>query len=177
MSWFDNFLGLFCQVSTAPNPLPQGLHDPPTYSPSPTPIVDPISLSIEEPPSYSCVEDRSIAIEKHRFSSRKSTEDVLHFLDPSRDSISSLSLQYGVPQNVLRRKNGLFADRLLVARQTILIPGEFYKDGISLSPQPIGGEEEEMRKAKVRRWMIACKVAQCVDHSMIQPYNSITAVE
>lgn len=92
---------------------------------------------------------------------------MLHFLDPSRDNISSLSLQYGVPQDVLRRKNGLFADHLLAARQTVLIPGEYYKDGVSLSPQPVGGEEEEMRKAKVRRWMIACKVAQCVDHSML----------
>jgi len=85
---------------------------------------------------------------------------VLHFLDPSQDTIASLSLRYGVPQNGLRRKNGLFADHLLAARRTVLIPGEFYKGGVSLSPEPIEDEEEEIRKTKVRRWMVACKVAE-----------------
>ena len=65
-----------------------------------------------------------------------------------------------MPQDALRRKNGLFADHLLAARRTILIPGDFYKGGVSLSPEPLEGEEEEIRKAKVRRWMIACKVAE-----------------
>ena len=87
-------------------------------------------------------------------------EDALHFLDPSQDTIPSLSLRYGVPQGALRRKNGLFADHLLAARRTLLIPGEFYKGGVSLSPEPIEGEEEEIRKAKVRRWMVACKVSE-----------------
>ncbi len=85
---------------------------------------------------------------------------MLHFLDPSQDTIASLSLRYGVPQNVLRRKNGLFADHLLAARRTFLIPGEFYKGGVSLSPEPIEDEEEEIRKTKVRRWMVACKVVE-----------------
>lgn len=31
---------------------------------------------------------------------------------------------------------------------------------MSLSPRPIDGEEEELRKAKIRRWMVACKVAE-----------------
>lgn len=84
----------------------------------------------------------------------------MHFLDPAQDTISSLSLRYGVPQDALRRTNGLFADHLLAARRTILIPGRFYKGGVSLSPQPIGGEEEEIRKSKVRRWMVTCKVAE-----------------
>lgn len=74
-----------------------------------------------------------------------------------RDTIPSLALRYGVPQDALRKKNGLYADHLLAARKTILIPGEYYKGGVSLSPQPIDGEEEEMRKAKIRRWMVACK--------------------
>jgi len=87
-------------------------------------------------------------------------EDVLHFLDPSLDTIPSLSIRYGVPQNALRRTNVLFADHLLAARKTVLIPGEYYKGGISLSPQPLQSEEEEIRKAKVRRWMVACKVAE-----------------
>ena len=85
---------------------------------------------------------------------------MLHFLDPTRDTISSLSLRYGVPHEALRRTNGLFADHLLAARRTLLIPGEYYKGGVSLSPRPVEGEEEEIRKAKVRRWMVACKVAE-----------------
>lgn len=87
-------------------------------------------------------------------------EDVLHFVDPTQDSIPALSLRYGVPQNALRRTNNLYADHLLAARQTILISGLYYKGGVSLSPQPIDGEEEEIRKGKVRRWMVACKVSE-----------------
>ena len=30
---------------------------------------------------------------------------------------------------------------------------------MSLSPRPLGGEEEEARKARIRRWMVACKCA------------------
>jgi hypothetical protein len=41
-----------------------------------------------------------------------------------------------------------------------LIPREYYKGGISLSPCPLEGEEEEARKGKVRKWMVACKVAE-----------------
>jgi len=85
---------------------------------------------------------------------------VLHFLDPSQDTIPSLSLRYGVPQDALRRTNGLYTNHLLAAWRTILIPGEYYKGGTSLSPQPIDGEEEEIRKVKVRRWMVVCKVPE-----------------
>lgn len=87
-------------------------------------------------------------------------EDVLHFLNPTQDTISSLSLRYNVPPEELRRTNALFADHLLAARRTVLIPGKFYKGGVSLSPQPINGEEDEIKKAKVRRWMVGCKVAE-----------------
>jgi len=41
----------------------------------------------------------------------------------------------------------------------LVIPGEFYKGGVSLSPRPVEGEEEERRKSIVRRWMVACKVS------------------
>lgn len=85
-------------------------------------------------------------------------EDVLHFLHHPDDTISSLSLRYGVPANSLRRANNLHADHLLLARRTIIIPGQYYKGGVSLSPRPVEGEEEELRKAKIRRWMVACKV-------------------
>jgi hypothetical protein len=62
----------------------------------------------------------------------------------------------------LRRANKISADHLLQARRTIIIPGEYYKGGISLSPRPVEGEEEERRKAIVRRWMVACKVSEYV---------------
>ena len=84
---------------------------------------------------------------------------MLHFVHPD-DSIAALALRYAVPVSALRRKNGLYADHLLAARRTVLIPGEFYKGGVSLSPRPIEGEEEEMRKSKVRRFMVACKVVE-----------------
>jgi hypothetical protein len=50
----------------------------------------------------------------------------------------------------------------LLARRTVVIPGEYYKGGVSLSPRPVEGEEEEARKGKIRRWMVACKVAEWV---------------
>ncbi|MBH1945610.1 hypothetical protein I5L01_15440 [Erythrobacter sp. YJ-T3-07] len=40
------------------------------------------------------------------------------------------------------------------------MPGEFYKGGVSLSPRPVEGEEEELRKGKIRRFMVACKVSE-----------------
>ncbi len=43
-----------------------------------------------------------------------------------------------------------------------MIPGEFYKGGVSLSPRPVEGEEEERRKAIVRRFMVGCKVSEYV---------------
>ena len=116
---------------------------------------------MDELPAYSSFDfDKPKPNENDDKLTNESAEDVLHFLDPAHDTILSLSLRYGVPKEVLRRTNSLFADHLLAARRTILIPGHFYRGGISLSPQPIEGEEEEIRKAKVRRWMVACKVAE-----------------
>ncbi|TVY62871.1 hypothetical protein LSUE1_G008180, partial [Lachnellula suecica] len=86
-------------------------------------------------------------------------EDVLHFLNHSTDNLTSLSLRYGVPIHALRKTNNITSDHLLLARRTILIPGEFYRGGVSLSPRPIEGEEEERRKGIVRKWMVRCKVA------------------
>jgi hypothetical protein len=144
----------FCQVSIIPTSLPQGLRDPPPYSPPSA------SLKQEDfesdPPRYSDLIDVKTLPEK----SREDAPDVLHFIDPQRDSVSSLSLQYGVPASALRKTNALYADHLLAARRTVLIPGEYYKGGISLSPRPVEGEEEELRKSKVRKWMVACKVAE-----------------
>ena len=154
----------FCQISTAPSSLPPaGLRDPPTYSPPPSPRPAYATLASppdDHPPAYSSIDPQIVSPEKPASSSNQPAEDVLHFLDPSQDTIPSLSLRYGVPQNALRRTNGLYADHLLAARRTVLIPGEHYKGGVSLSPQPIDGEEEEIRKGKVRRWMVTCKVAE-----------------
>lgn len=60
---------------------------------------------------------------------------------------------------MLRRTNNITSDHLLLGRKTVLIPGEYYAAGISLSPQPIEGEEEELRKSKIRRFMTGCKVS------------------
>ena len=92
----------------------------------------------------------------------EAVEDVLHFVDANNDTIEILSIRYGVPVESLKRKNNLFANHLLAGRRTILIPGEFYRGGVSLSPRPIGGEEEEIKKGKVRKWQVACKVAEYV---------------
>lgn len=94
-------------------------------------------------------------------------EDTLHFIDHNHDSIASLSLRYGVPQDALRRTNNITSDHLLLARKALLIPGEFYKGGVSLSPRPVEGEEEELRKNKIRRFMTSCKVA---DYDIAQLY-------
>lgn len=86
-------------------------------------------------------------------------QDALHFLDHDHDSIASLSLRYGVPAAALRRVNKITSDHLLLGRNTILIPGEYNRGGISLSPRPVRGEDEELRKSKIRRFMTSCKVS------------------
>lgn len=91
--------------------------------------------------------------------SKEAAPDVLHFLAPN-DTLHSLSMAYGVPLAALRTTNNVFADNLLQGRKTMLIPGEFYKAGVSLSPQPIDGQEQEEKKTKLRRFMVVCKVAQ-----------------
>lgn len=142
----------FCQISSGPSPLPQGLRDPPEYTPSVEGQTD------DGLPPYSKHAPMQPPVEKEK--SREAAPDVLHFVDTNNDSISSLSLRYGVPANALRNTNGLYADHLLAARRTILIPGEFYKGGVSLSPRPLEGEEEEIRKGKVRKLMVGCKLAE-----------------
>jgi len=86
--------------------------------------------------------------------------DVLHFVHPCLDSIGTLSIRYGVPAAALRKTNGIYSDHLLAARKTVLIPGKYYKGRVSLSPRPVEGEEEEGRKAKVRKFQVLCKVPE-----------------
>jgi hypothetical protein len=90
------------------------------------------------------------------------TPDVLHFVDPTNDTVDLLSIRYDVPASILRKTNGIFADHLLAARKTILISGEYYKGGLSLSPRPIDGEEMDLKKNKIRRFMVSCKVTELV---------------
>lgn len=135
---------------------------PPPYTASASRHVDPLnekSSPFDEPPT---------------------AEDVLHFLDHNRDTVTSLSLRYGVPAAVLRRANNITSDHLLQGRRTVVIPGEFYKGGVSLSPRPIEGEEEEIRKGKIRRFMVACKVSEydvAVLYLEQSNYDLETAVE
>ena len=144
----------FCQIATGPSPLPpQGLREPPTYSPPDEQRTD------DELPPYSAHNALQPPPEKSK-ANHEDAPDVLHFVDPNNDSISSLSLRYGVPPDALRRTNKMYTDHLLAARRTILIPGEFYKGGVSLSPRPVEGEEEEMKKTKLRKFMVACKVSE-----------------
>ncbi|KAI4259027.1 MAG: hypothetical protein LQ352_000924 [Teloschistes flavicans] len=160
----DRHLGCcpFCQVSSDPTPLPQGLRDPPAYSPPSSPRPAHATLAYppdgEDPPAYSASKNQEDN-DKGEQTIDELARDVLHFISPAQDTISSLALRYAVPPNALRKKNNLYADHLIAARRAILIPGEFYKGGVSLSPQPIDGEEEELRKSKIRRWMVTCKVS------------------
>lgn len=119
----------------------------------------------EEPPSYSSLADlpsSSSFPEKSESGGIPPADDVLHFLDHEHDTLPSLSLRYGVPIPELRRVNGITSDHLLLARRTVIIPGSHYKGGVSLSPRPVEGEEEERRKSIIRRWMVTCKVSEYV---------------
>ncbi|KAJ8065564.1 hypothetical protein OCU04_006243 [Sclerotinia nivalis] len=116
------------------------------------------SLPVYRHTLFSKSQQQSLAQQQKQSQSQSQLDDTLHFLSHSTDSVTSLSLRYGVPIEVLRKKNGITSDHLLLARKTILIPGEWYKGGASLSPRPVGGEEEERRKASVRRFMVGCKV-------------------
>lgn len=148
----------YCQISTAPSSLPQGLRDPPAYSSLETKGAPPQQESDEEalPPYQAGNYEGNTSNEK---GGAAPAEDVLHFVAPE-DSMRSLALAYDVPIAALRKTNNIYSDHLVQARKTLLIPGEYYKDGVSLSPRPLESEEEEIKKNKVRRWMMACKVAE-----------------
>jgi LysM repeat protein len=151
----------YCQITTEPSLLPQGLKDPPAYSSLeehgvPPPPEKQVHDDEEELPAYSAHTPVKTSDDKSR---DEPAPDVLHFLTPE-DSMRSLALAYSVPINALRRANNVFSDHLIQGRRTVVIPGEYYKGGVSLSPQPPEGEEEEVRRGKVRRWMVGCKVAE-----------------
>ncbi|RYC60800.1 hypothetical protein CHU98_g5420 [Xylaria longipes] len=148
----------YCQISETNNILPPGLKRPPSYTAS-TGTSKAFELA---PPPYTPTptdrKSRNSLNEKCAPQDDELAEDILHFLDHAHDSINSLSLRYGVPASALRRANNISSDHLIMGRRTVIIPGQYYKGGVSLSPRPIEGEEEEKRKAKIRRWQVACKV-------------------
>ncbi|KAG6159621.1 hypothetical protein E4U37_002982 [Claviceps purpurea] len=163
----------YCQVSDSPTSLPQRLRDPPSYTPLPRPTTRNASSSeynyaFATPPPYTPTGQESFkprdpekqGFEPGDFEKDDGAEDdVLHFLNHDVDSVTSLSFRYGVPAAALRRANNLTSDHLLWGRRTICIPSKYYKGGLSLSPRPVDGEEEETRKNKIRRFMTACKVS------------------
>ncbi|TPX11164.1 uncharacterized protein E0L32_000982 [Thyridium curvatum] len=177
----------YCQISSCPSALPPGgLRAPPPYGASaagnsknrepPCRQRVPPAASDDAPPPYAvaaaaaetnyAANDDSKA-QAPAAEAEAQVEDVLHFLDHDRDTVASLSLRYGVPAAALRAANRLPSDALLAARRAVVIPsGSGTRRGpgpggglVSLSPRPVGGEAEELRKAKIRRWMVACKEA------------------
>ncbi|OLN93929.1 hypothetical protein CCHL11_03487 [Colletotrichum chlorophyti] len=147
----------YCQTSSTPSLLPTNLKDPPSYTPA-------THLSSAPPPPYTPGASAAIPPNDEKTATTTTPtptppEDTLHFLNHDHDTIPSLSLRYGVPADILRRANNLTSDHLLHARRTVLIPGEYYPAGVSLSPRPVEGEEEELRKSRIRRFMTGCKVS------------------
>ncbi|KAI0906570.1 hypothetical protein F4823DRAFT_626983 [Ustulina deusta] len=148
----------YCQISQTDDILPPGLKDAPSYTVSTGTSVD---FKCPPPPytRYPTSRQPQDSLnEKAAPQDEEVVEDTLHFINHAHDSINSLSLRYGVPASALRRANNISSDHLIVGRRTVIIPGQYYKGGVSLSPRPIEGEEEEKRKAKIRRWMVGCKV-------------------
>ncbi|GAW19175.1 hypothetical protein ANO14919_086590 [Xylariales sp. No.14919] len=147
----------YCQISQTDDVLPPGLKDTPSYTDSTDASAD---FKSPPPPYTPYYTDRQpqCPLDEKAAPQDVTCEDTLHFLNHAHDSINSLSLRYGVPSFALRRANNISSDYLIAGRRTIIIPGQYYKGGVSLSPSPVEGEQEERRKAKIRRWMVACKV-------------------
>lgn len=150
----------FCQISSEPSALPaEGPRLPPSYGDNESGSRPP-----DLPPAYDTLPPRTLLSgSPSTIRPPENTEDTLHFLSPD-DTLHSLSLAYEVPQSILRKHNNIFSDSLLVARKFILIPASHY-NGPSLST-PLDPEEEE-RKNRVRRWMMATK---CPEYKMAQLY-------
>ena len=151
----------FCQISSGPSFLPkEGLRLPPSYTK--TAHTRNGSRTESPPPSYDefmlsgRVSDQSTE-------PPQDTEDTVHFVG-LEDSLQSLSLAYGVPIPILRTHNHLYSDQLLQARKWVLIPRSHYTGPpLSTPPDP----EEEERKIKLRRWMVATK---CAEYHVAQLY-------
>ena len=154
----------FCQISSEPSALPpEGLRLPPSYDKSQKNKETSLRSALgDEPPSYDSL---SGGQRRQTQSSEppQDTDDTIHFLAPD-DTLSSLSLAYQVPLPILRRYNKIPSDSLLAAHKWVLIPHSFYSGPpLSTPPDP----EEEERKNKVRRWMVATK---CADYEVARLY-------
>ncbi|PNH41243.1 hypothetical protein VD0004_g5870 [Verticillium dahliae] len=137
----------YCQTSTAAPPLPSGLRTTrDKSSPVPPPRPSSSSSPTPSPPPPPLLGEKA--------------DDTIHHLDHATDTLTSLALAYNVPPQVLRAHNNLPADHLLPARRTLRIPASHYPSGSpSLSPHPVESADEIRRKAALRRFMVACKVA------------------
>lgn len=146
----------FCQISSGENSIPAtGLRLPPAYSGGEE---DRKRLKDDLPPAYATATMISTASNPP-----PQTKDTVHYLSRD-DSIQSVSLAYQVPAPILRSHNGIFDDHLLAARKWILIPQTHYRGPpLSTPPDP----EEEERKNKVRRWMVATK---CPEYNIATLY-------
>ncbi|KAM7192536.1 hypothetical protein V8F33_008297 [Rhypophila sp. PSN 637] len=146
-----------------PSPVGPGNEEPPPYTAEVAAETNPIT---QLPPSYDLLNNDTTnpnsPDQKNKTSSdQDENEPILHFLNHPNDTIQSLSLRYSIPAQTIRSFNRLSSDHLLLARQTILIPRQTNKSQMkmkSLSPAPVNGEEEQIRKNKIRRWMVTCKV-------------------
>ena len=147
----------FCQISSAPNPLPEaGLRLPPQYQDT---RGGASRLGDQDlPPAYS-----SLGVSMTSQSQPPVTDDVVHYLGES-DSLPSIALAYQIPMPVLRSHNGIYSDGLLAGRKWILVPRSHYQ-GPPLSSPP--DPEEEEKKNKLRRWMVATK---CPDYDVASLY-------
>uniref|UniRef100_L2G946 Thiamine biosynthetic bifunctional enzyme n=1 Tax=Colletotrichum fructicola (strain Nara gc5) TaxID=1213859 RepID=L2G946_COLFN len=101
---------------------------------SSNPATSVLPPNLKDPPAYTSVARSNLHV------SGPSAPPPPYTATTNHDTVASLSLRYG-------------------GRKTVLIPGEYYAAGISLSPRPIEGEEEELRKSKIRRFMTGCKVS------------------
>lgn len=145
----------FCQLTTGPSSLPQGLRDPPAYEESPAAPAPPRRHLDDAPPTYDSLQRAD-----------ERAPDVTHHLHAT-DTIPALSLAYHVPAAVLRQHNRLTSDHLLSARRTLSIPASHYKGGVSLSPRPVESEEEREKKLKLRRFMTGTK---CAEYDVAEVY-------
>lgn len=157
----------FCQISSEPGALPTtGLRLPPSYTS--TAGESSIQKSgIELPPSY---DSATRQISGVNGAPPVDTEDTVHFLS-AQDSFQGLSLAYKVPVSIIRQHNNIYSDTLLAARKWVLIPRSHYS-GPSLSTPPDPQEEE--RKNKLRRWMVATK---CADYNVAILYLNGSAYD
>ena len=149
----------FCQISTGLSSLPsEGLRLPPSYNQTETSL-----RSLRDfPPAYESIASRPDRSTSHSEPPRD-TPDTVHHLSADH-TLQSLSLAYNVPVPVLRQHNRITSDSLLSAHKWLLIPSSYYQ-GPSLSTPP--DPEEEERKNKLRRFMVATK---CPEYNVAQLY-------